>query len=92
MLSNLKTNGGNLSPTQRTISIGGLYVFQSYNSIIYVRLPNGSTYLGHDHDYSRTTSRYLKKYLDEYNLKLPTDIRSSSELYDIVLEQINKLK
>lgn len=45
----------------------GLRVFQSYNSIIAVYdLDDGSLTLGHDWDYSKTTVRWLLKFLNDW--------------------------
>jgi len=92
MLSNLITARGNVSPQQRTLAIGGFHIFQSYDSIIFVRFPDGSSYLGEDYAYSKTTSKYLKQYLARNNFNMPTDIKSNRALNSMILEFIDRLK
>jgi hypothetical protein len=60
-------NGENQAPNQFIISFENGRVFQSYSSLVAAKI-DGQLYLGKDHDYSVTTSRFLKEWTD-YNAK-----------------------
>lgn len=60
-------NGENQAPNQFIIEFDKGSAFQSYKSLVAVRY-NDQLYLGKDHDYSVTTSRFLKEWTD-YNAK-----------------------
>lgn len=45
---------------------GGSYAFQSYHSLIAVKHPDGTVEFSPHWDYSRTTTKYLNQWLDEY--------------------------
>jgi len=50
--------------------------FQSYNSVVALRDTNGNIYLGIDWDYSRTTMKFLSRWLNNMNAK---EIRANLE-------------
>lgn len=54
-------NGENTAPNQFIISFENGRVFQSYSSLVAAKI-DGQLYLGEDHDYSVTTSRFLKEW------------------------------
>lgn len=84
MLSTLHTHGGNKSPEQKVFITCGFYMYQSYNSVIYVKFPDGTTYLSDDYEYSRTTKRYFNQFIDKYKLPVPTDTIREDHLRHIV--------
>lgn len=51
-------NGENQAPNQFILEFENGSAFQSYRSLVAVRC-NGKLYLGEDHDYSNTTSRFV---------------------------------
>ena len=66
-VKNLKNSNGNLVPNQFEIYSNGKYYFQSYETIIGLKdKKNNEIYLDKNAwDYSNTTSRYRKLYLNE---------------------------
>ena len=63
-IQNMKTNSGGYASNQFIVySTEGVY-FISYQSVIAFKPINSITkYIGNDYDYSRTTMRYLQKFL-----------------------------
>lgn len=88
-VSNLQTRGGNPAANQYVISDGRYYVYQSYTSTIavYNRFTNNLT-LGDRYDFSRTTLRYLRKFLEtfaaEFLAELPTGKSFRATLSDAI--------
>lgn len=78
MVSHLKTYEGNDAKNQYVIKFNGNIIFQSYNSIIYVKLHDGTCFKGPNWNYSNTTTKYLDKFLREY--KLSKDVLEVSEV------------
>ena len=65
-VDNMETDTGNRAPNQFKLSLDGLVVFKSYGSVIVVLDYNNSIItFGRDWDYSRTTLKYLRYFLDE---------------------------
>ena len=65
-VSNMLSANGNEVPNQFQITIGNKTYFQSYNSVIAVTEPGKPTKLDRNKwDYSRTTMRYLGRFLGE---------------------------
>ena len=63
-VNNMVSDRGNDIPNQFELRFDGGIVFQSYNSVIAVKLYNDNkVYLGDDWDYSRTTGKYRNKFL-----------------------------
>lgn len=92
MITTLRTNGGTGSPEQKVFSCGNLCIFQSYSSIIYVRLPDGTSYLSDDYNYSRTTKKYFNKFVEEYGIKVPSSTITEIEIRDKVREYFTNNK
>ena len=66
----------------------GIKIFQSYDTIIAIKA-NGETYLDVNHwDYSNTTSRYRKEFLDE-DTKTTRD-KINKGVY--IVDYLNKMK
>lgn len=63
LVSNMRSLKGNAVPNQYVIHTNGDVIFQSYNSTIAI-VHNGCVTLGCDWDYSRTTMKYLKIFLE----------------------------
>ena len=59
MIKVTETMGAN----QLVITVGTSEVFQSYDSIIAIKKIGGIVVLSEHYDYSRTTMKYLKKFL-----------------------------
>lgn len=63
-VANLKSpRTGNPVANQFVISFNGGYVFQSYRAIVAAKL-NGETYITEDWEYSKTTMKYVKEFLN----------------------------
>ena len=63
-VSNMISNNGNKVPNQFTIENGNKTVFQSYNTIIAIK-ENGKVILDSNAlEYSATTLKYLKQFLN----------------------------
>ena len=65
-VENLKNKRGYTAPNQFVLTIGETKWFQSYSSIIARVEPNGVLTLGLHWDYSKTTSRWLRVFLEQY--------------------------
>ena len=66
----------------------GIKIFQSYDTIIAIKA-NGETYLDYNHwDYSNTTSRYRKEFLNE-DTKTTRD-KINKGIY--IVDYLNKMK
>ena len=63
---------------QFIIRDGGKTVFQSYDSTIAI-YENGVLTLGHDWDYSKTTSKHLYLFIDEYCMLEGFDIQNKNK-------------
>lgn len=63
LVSNMRSLKGNAVPNQYVINDGGDVIFQSYNSTIAI-ISGDNVILGCDWDYSRTTMKYLKMFLE----------------------------
>ncbi len=51
---------GNPNPNHFIIRFDNGVLYQSYRSLVVARLADGTTYLREDHDYSRTTCKFVK--------------------------------
>ena len=60
----------------------GKTVFQSYNSVIAEIDKNGNLKLGHDWDYSVTTTKHLYLFLNDYLYSLNNDLFSELKYLD----------
>jgi hypothetical protein len=73
---NMQTRSGNFAPNQIVIVDNGNHIFQSYNSII-AKIENGKVYLDSYYwNYSRTTSKYRNKFLNESTLETENKIKT----------------
>jgi len=80
---------GNAVPNQYEIRIGNKIYFQSYNSII-CKIQEGKIYLDSYYwNYSRTTSKYLKIFLEAF-IKDPFNIKDKIEEKEFKLTNLNK--
>lgn len=57
-------------------------LFQSYNSVIAIKMDNGKTYLTNHWDYSNTTGKYRNQFLGE--TKKDTQAKIDSGEYELV--------
>jgi hypothetical protein len=76
MLGNFKSvkntpsrNGYGQAPNQFEIRFENGRVFQSYNSLIAVKMNDGRIYLTNDHEYSNTTSGHVGRWLGGMSAK-----------------------
>ena len=60
-------NGENAAPNQFIIDYANGVVFQSYDSVVAVKMKNGELYFGSDHEYSVTTKRFVKAFSGHTN-------------------------
>jgi hypothetical protein len=64
-----ETDGGLLATSQFYYEDeGGNYWYQSYDSVIAMKEPSGKVRLSERWDYSRTTIKYLRRFLDGESL------------------------
>lgn len=79
-INNLKTAGGNPAPDQFEIRNGSQVLFQSYNSRICIIDFNEDTItFGRDWDYSNTTMKYLKWFLED-NLNCTAGVKFTRDI------------
>jgi len=74
----------NLAPNQTIVYFENGSLFQSYNSIIAVRLrtkAKETTYIGKDWEYSNTTGKYRNQYLGEDKKTTQSKIDSKEYKY-----------
>lgn len=65
-VSNMQSARGNDVPNQFIVNINGIgQFFQSYNSIIVAKTPNGIILDSEKWDYSKTTGKYRNQFLNE---------------------------
>lgn len=75
-ISNLINNQGRAVANQFIRIVDDGIVFQSYKSnIAYIR-NNGILEIGKDWDYSQTTSKYLKQFINEHTIFIYKDHKS----------------
>ena len=67
-VENLKNSRGYTAPNQFVITIGNTTYFQSYKSTI-AKVEDGVLTLGMHWDFSRTTSRWLRVFLEQHCYK-----------------------
>ncbi len=67
-VENLTSSNGNDVPNQFNLRFENGKVFQSYNSLIAIKI-DGKVYLGKDWNYSKTTMKYLNWWLGGYSKK-----------------------
>jgi len=80
---------GNAVPNQYEIRVGNKIYFQSYNSII-CKIQDGKIYLDSYYwNYSRTTSKYLKLFLDDF-IRDPFNIKDKIAKKEFKLTNLNK--
>lgn len=75
-VQNLLTSKGNAAANQFEITLDDGVVFQSYDSLIACKLNTGDILLSHKWDYSVTTLKYLKVFLN--------DNRTASQFRDAI--------
>lgn len=80
---------GDAVKNQYVITLNNYYVFYSYRSLIaiYNKEHNILT-LGHDFDYSVTTLKYLKQFLDYYCYSIYRELPSGKSLKDSLYKAI----
>ena len=80
---------GNAVPNQYEIRVGNKIYFQSYNSII-CKIQDGKIYLDSYYwNYSRTTSKYLKIFLEDF-IRDPFSIKDKIAKKEFKLTNLNR--
>lgn len=66
-VENLTTNGGNVAQEQVVVMVGGLMKFISYSTdIAYYDDNTGQLEVTEDWEYSNTTMKYFKQFIEDY--------------------------
>jgi len=74
---NMKSNNNNSIPNQFILYFANGEIFQSYNSIIIIKLYDVDTYyLGEDYKYSKTTAKYRNLFLKKDTKEIEEDIKN----------------
>ena len=66
----------NLAPNQTIIYAEGNEVLQSYNSLVAIKYADGKKELGMDWDYTRTTMKYVGRFLNCNAIEIRENIKS----------------
>ena len=92
-IMNLQTDGGNFAPNQFVIFTNEGRWFQSYTSMIaFVPKDGGKIQLGSDYDYSRTTMKYLCRFLRVDSINDVRDMLNTSRAVRADLDEIKFIK
>ena len=86
----LSSSRGGVGKEQCVIKSGDSLLFQSYDTIICVKLPTGEIYFSEYYNYSKTTSRYLNEFFRDFGLTMPPNkiIKTEEELAKIFVDSI----
>ena len=80
-ISNLcSPNSWRAVPNQYELKCVNGYAFQSYESLVAVKM-GGRLYLGEDHDYSKTTNKYMKAWMGRTAQERREGIESGKFIY-----------
>ena len=79
--SNMSTSRGGKAANQFQLYYSNGVVFQSYESIIAIKLDDGTIILGSDYDYSKTTNKYRCAFLGEYMKETRQKLEDGTYLY-----------
>ena len=82
-VSNMYSNNGNQVPNQFIIDSGNKTVFQSYKTIVAVKENGKVTLDSKALDYSATTTKYLKQFLNTSDSKKQLQAKIENGFYQV---------